>query len=39
MTSTIELLEKALKSKRAATWCKDLNISSAALLKQKCVAA
>ncbi|MBL8355063.1 hypothetical protein ACUTR7_09035 [Delftia sp. NA_296.1] len=35
MTSTIELLEKALKSKRAATWCKDLNISSAAFAQAK----
>ena len=35
MTSTIQLLEKALQSKRAADWCRDLNISTAAFAQAK----
>ncbi|MGE8447314.1 MAG: hypothetical protein ACN6O1_13980 [Comamonas sp.] len=35
MSSTIELLEMALKSKRAATWCRELNISTAAFAQAK----
>ncbi|AIJ45436.1 MULTISPECIES: hypothetical protein [Comamonas] len=35
MASTLELLEMALKSKRAAAWCRDLNITTAAFAQAK----
>lgn len=35
MTSTLDLLDKALKSKHAAAWCRDLNISTAAFAQAK----
>lgn len=35
MDSTLELLEKALKKKRAAAWARELGISSAAITQAK----
>ncbi|MDO9315162.1 MAG: hypothetical protein Q7T97_11510 [Burkholderiaceae bacterium] len=35
MPHTIQLLEKALELKKAADWCRDLNVTESALSKAK----